>query len=72
VVLRRRTIGLANRTLPCGTQVQVYFDGSVMTVPVIDRGPYAHGANWDLTMAAGRALGMTGTARIGAAPMPGS
>jgi hypothetical protein len=70
VILRRHTIGVANRTLPCGTQVQVYFDGSVMTVPVIDRGPYAHHANWDLTMAAGRALGMTGTGTVGAAALP--
>src|SRR5437588_7315136 len=67
VTLRRRTIGVANRTLPCGTQVEVYYKGSVMTVPVIDRGPYAHHANWDLTMATGRALGMTGTAVVGAA-----
>jgi rare lipoprotein A (peptidoglycan hydrolase) len=43
-----------------------------MTVPVIDRGPYAHGANWDLTMASGRALGMRGTAVIGAASIPAS
>ena len=69
VVLRRRTIGVANRTLPCGTEVQVYYKGNVVTVPVIDRGPYAHNANWDLTMATGRAIGMLGTAVIGAAPM---
>jgi rare lipoprotein A (peptidoglycan hydrolase) len=37
---------------------------------VIDRGPYAHHANWDLTMATGRALGMTGTAVVGAASVP--
>jgi peptidoglycan lytic transglycosylase len=67
VTLRRRTIGVANRTLPCGTQVEVYYNGSVMTVPVIDRGPYTHHANWDLTMATGRALGMTGTEVVGAA-----
>jgi rare lipoprotein A len=67
VTLRRRTIGVANRTLPCGTQVEVYYKGSVMTVPVIDRGPYAHHANWDLTMATARALGMTGTGLVGAA-----
>jgi rare lipoprotein A (peptidoglycan hydrolase) len=67
VTLRRRTLGVANRTLPCGTEVQVYYKGSVMTVPVIDRGPYAHHANWDLTMATGRALGMTGTEVVGAA-----
>ncbi|MBV9683967.1 MAG: hypothetical protein JO046_19400 [Solirubrobacterales bacterium] len=70
VVLRRRTVGVANRTLPCGTEVQVYYNGNVATVPVIDRGPYAHNANWDLTMATGRALGMLGTAVIGAASTP--
>ena len=70
VILRRRTIGVANRTLKCGTEVQVYYNGRVMTVPVIDRGPYAHNANWDLTMATGRALGMEGTSTIGAASLP--
>jgi hypothetical protein len=70
VILRRRTIGVANRTLKCGTEVEVYFDGQTVTVPVIDRGPYAHHANWDLTMATGRALGMQGTAVIGAASTP--
>jgi hypothetical protein len=70
VILRRRTIGVANRTLKCGTQVEVYYNGQTITVPVIDRGPYAHNANWDLTMATGRALGMQGTAVIGAAATP--
>ena len=70
VILRRRTLGVANRTLKCGTEVQVYYRGNVITVPVIDRGPYAHHANWDLTMATGRALGMQGTAVVGAAAAP--
>jgi rare lipoprotein A (peptidoglycan hydrolase) len=70
VVLRRRTIGVANRTLPCGTEVQLYYKGKVMTVPVIDRGPYAHHANWDITMATARALGIRGTAKVGAASVP--
>jgi rare lipoprotein A (peptidoglycan hydrolase) len=43
-----------------------------VTVPVIDRGPYAHGANWDLTMATGQALGIFETETIGAAPFPGA
>jgi peptidoglycan lytic transglycosylase len=72
VTLRRRTLGVANRTLPCGTEVQVYYDGNVITVPVIDRGPYAHHANWDLTMATARALGMGGTGVVGAAALPSS
>jgi rare lipoprotein A len=70
VVLRRRTIGVANRTLKCGTEVEVYYNGRTMTVPVIDRGPYAHHANWDLTMATGRALGIQGTSVVGAASVP--
>jgi rare lipoprotein A len=72
MVLRRYTIGVANRTLPCGTPVAVYYQGQMMVVPVIDRGPYAHGANWDLTMATGAALGVDATAKIGAAALPRS
>jgi hypothetical protein len=70
VILRRRTFGVANRTLPCGTPVQIYYNGQVITVPVIDRGPYTHGANWDLTMATGRAIGVLTTEVIGAAAVP--
>jgi hypothetical protein len=68
--LRRNTIGLANRTLKCGTPVAIYFRGRTMIVPVIDRGPYANGADWDLTEATGRALGMDGTTTIGAVSEP--
>lgn len=68
--LTRRTIGLANRTLRCGTKVALYYRGRTMVVPVIDRGPYANGADWDLTEATGRALGLHGTARIGAVSLP--
>lgn len=59
------TLGVANRTLPCGTLVDVSYGGRHMTVPVIDRGPYANGANWDLTEATAQALEITETARIG-------
>jgi rare lipoprotein A len=69
--LRGHTIGVANRTLPCGTSVAVYYRGRTLVVPVIDRGPYANGADWDLTEAAGRALGIDGTAQIGAVSLPG-
>jgi len=72
LTLRRNTVGVANRTLPCGTQVQLYYKGSVITVPVIDRGPYANHANWDLTMATARALGMDSTGTVGAAALPSS
>lgn len=58
-------IGVANRTLPCGTLVRVSYKGHVLTVPVLDRGPYAHGADWDLTAGAAQALDITETVRIG-------
>jgi rare lipoprotein A (peptidoglycan hydrolase) len=65
-VLKKPTLGVANRKLPCGTQVAIYYRGKTVVVPVIDRGPYANNANWDLTMATGRALGMNSTATVGA------
>jgi rare lipoprotein A (peptidoglycan hydrolase) len=70
LVLRRTTLGVANRTLKCGTPVAIYYHGRTITVPVIDRGPYAHGADWDLTMATARALRVSGTATIGAVSLP--
>jgi len=69
-VLRRKTLGVANRTLPCGTLVALKYRGRMMVVPVIDRGPYANGASWDLTMATGKALAMDTTATIGAVALP--
>jgi len=60
-------LGVAHRTLPCGTLVNVTFRRRHLTLPVIDRGPYGdNGAEWDLTTQAARALGMQDTARIAA------
>ncbi len=70
VTLRRNTLGTANRTLPCGTPVAVYYGGKMMIVPVIDRGPYANHADWDLTQATSQKLGTPGIAHIGAASLP--
>ncbi len=69
-VLRRSTLGVANRTLHCGEKVALYYRGRTLIVPVIDRGPYANGADWDLTEATDQALGIPGTATIGAASLP--
>jgi rare lipoprotein A len=68
--LTKTTIGLANRTLPCGMRVALEYGGRTLVVRVIDRGPYANGADWDLTAATAKALGMEGTATIGAVSMP--
>jgi rare lipoprotein A (peptidoglycan hydrolase) len=58
------TVGVANRKLPCGTLVKVDFHGQDLTIPVVDRGPYANGADWDLTAAAAQSLGIEETVRI--------
>jgi rare lipoprotein A (peptidoglycan hydrolase) len=59
-------VGVANRTLPCGTLVKVSYKGHTLTVPVLDRGPYSNiGADWDLTAGAAEALGIEETVRIG-------
>jgi rare lipoprotein A (peptidoglycan hydrolase) len=67
--LTETTVGVAHRELPCGTQVRLAFRGRQVVVPVIDRGPFANDADWDLTQAAAQQLGMTGTSRIGAMPL---
>jgi hypothetical protein len=69
-VMHSNTLGVANRTLPCGTQVALYYQGKSITVPVIDRGPYVSGRDWDLTQATAQLLKMDGVARIGAVSLP--
>lgn len=49
--------GVAHKTLPCGTLVTFRnAAGVIVTVPVIDRGPYVAGRQWDLTGATCLAL----------------
>lgn len=50
-VLRPDTLGVANKTLPCGTLVSLRYRSRSITVPVIDRGPYVTGREFDLTAA---------------------
>ncbi|HYV14485.1 MAG TPA: septal ring lytic transglycosylase RlpA family protein [Conexibacter sp.] len=72
VVLRPTTIGVAHRTLPCGTQVAMYYRGRTLAVPVIDRGPFVPGRSWDLTLATFHALGggSEGLLTLGALALP--
>jgi rare lipoprotein A (peptidoglycan hydrolase) len=64
-VLVPSLVGVANRTLPCGTLVEVSYAGRRLTVPVVDRGPYGSiGAAWDLTGGAAKALRITETVHI--------
>jgi hypothetical protein len=64
--LRRGTIGVAHRTLPCGTQVELRYRGRTVIAPVVDRGPFRSHAEWDLTYATAKALRFKRSARIGA------
>jgi len=52
-------IGVANRTLPCGTLITFRnpSNGRTVTAPVVDRGPYVAGRQWDLTGGLCKALG---------------
>jgi hypothetical protein len=61
--LRPGTLGVANKSLRCGTRVTLRYRGNTVTVPVIDRGPYVGGREYDLTAATKNRLrfGSTGT-----------
>src|SRR4051812_7183696 len=62
--LRRGTLGVAHKTLPCGTTVKFVYHGHVLVTQVIDRGPYVKGRAFDLTQAASEALGFEGVGRV--------
>jgi rare lipoprotein A (peptidoglycan hydrolase) len=51
------TMGVAHKTLPCGTKVTFRYRGRTATARVIDRGPFIAGRDWDLTVALKRAIG---------------
>jgi rare lipoprotein A len=57
-------LGVAHRSLPCGTKVTFRYRGRAVTVPVIDRGPYAAGREWDLTAATTAKLGFPDTGTV--------
>jgi len=62
--LRPQTMGVAHKTLACGTTVKFVYNGRAVVTQVIDRGPYVHGRAWDLTKAVSDALGFEGVGRV--------
>jgi rare lipoprotein A len=58
--LTSATMGVANKTLPCGTWLTLRYGDHNVRVQVIDRGPYVAGREFDLTEATKRALGFEG------------
>ena len=57
-------LGVANKTLPCGSRVTLRYHGKTVTVPVIDRGPYAGNREYDLTAATKAKLGFPSTGTV--------
>jgi peptidoglycan lytic transglycosylase len=57
-------LGVANKTLPCGTKVTLHHGSKTITVPVIDRGPYSGNRVYDLTAATKNKLGYVGIGPI--------
>jgi rare lipoprotein A len=51
-----QTVGVAHRSIACGTEITFRHDGHTATVPVIDRGPFIDGRDFDLTPAAAAEL----------------
>jgi hypothetical protein len=62
--LTSATMGVANKTLPCGTFVTLRYGPRSVRVPVIDRGPYVPGRDFDLTEATKRALDFEGVGEV--------
>ena len=53
------TWGVAHKSLPCGTMVTLSHGANTVTVPVVDRGPYIAGREFDLSPRVKAALGCT-------------
>jgi hypothetical protein len=69
--LKPGTVGVAHRTLPCGTKVAFYAHGEWLNTEVIDRGPFVKDVTWDLTQAAAERLEVTVTEKIRSAAVTG-
>ena len=51
------TIGVAHKTLPCGTKLRLRYGSRTVDVRVIDRGPFSGSREFDLTSATKERLG---------------
>jgi rare lipoprotein A len=58
------SVGVAHKTLPCGTKLALRHRGRTVHVRVIDRGPYVGGREYDLTEATARKLRFRGHGSI--------
>jgi rare lipoprotein A len=58
------TLGVAHKALPCGSMVSLRHGGRTVRVPVVDRGPYVAGREFDLTAATAARIGFHGHGAI--------
>lgn len=63
-VLSPGKIGVANKTLPCGTHLTLRYRHRTVRVQVIDRGPYSGNREFDLTAATRAKLGFPSTGTV--------
>jgi rare lipoprotein A (peptidoglycan hydrolase) len=54
------TLGVAHKSLPCGAKVTIRSQGRTVRVPVVDRGPFVAGREYDLTAATAARLHFRG------------
>jgi hypothetical protein len=64
VVIASRTMGISSPVLACGVRLYLTYGGHHVLAPVIGRGPRAPGAEFAVTPALARKLGMTGVKRV--------
>jgi peptidoglycan lytic transglycosylase len=62
--LKPSTMGVAHKTMPCGTKLTLRYHGRQVKAKVIDRGPYIAGREFDLTEAVKNKLRMPGVAQV--------
>jgi len=72
IPLKKGTLGIAHRRLPCGTRVVLAHAGHWRGARVIDRGPYRKGYKIDLTRKLAKRLGVLalGRAKVKLAVVP--
>jgi len=58
------TLGVASKTLPCGAKVTLRHGGRTVRVPVVDRGPFSGGREFDLTAATKERIGFSGAGSV--------
>ena len=58
------TVGVAHKTLPCGTKLTLRHGSRTVRTSVIDRGPYVGGREFDLTQATKQRLGFGSTGYV--------